>query len=582
MSTHKNDKKGYNDYVTNNNIVHNFDNKKYDNKKYDNKKYDNKKYDNKKGKDHNYNMIKVEMVRRKDSFKNNDLKINEDKNGDICNISNEKKERRKDNIQNDYFYSEHIFKCLLKLLYGIVSLCSSHSAIIRSMAQFILYKFIKIKGTSHLNPFFSSLFSYIKYNKDCKRIRKKIKNQFNYWNVSFFDNIRFLLPTENYSYNHFDEDRNYNNVNTFAHILYNNELVMSYTFLDKFKQIVQQEMSFMIFNIDLEKEKQTDKNFKLNSEQNVSLNMINRIYEHNIRTQIERVHDKEGSSKNVYSDSTEETFMSYDNSVDIKSDDVNKKSDSVNKKSDGVNKKSDGSNIADEHIPINYNEGNKKNITNISSEINDDIIILENILEKNKNNYQKKFDPISNIIEIHNEFRKNYLNNKKKNDLIVIASLIDKLPNLAGLCRTCEIFNVKKLLIDNINIIKDYQFQKISSTANKWMNIKELKKNNIINYIIKKKKKYSIIGLEQTHNSQKLNHFVFPKKCILILGDEKEGLPSSILMFLHHCIEIPGDEELDTLIKATIAGGGVIPHIHKALMNKVPLPPTAQKKPKKN
>jgi tRNA G18 (ribose-2'-O)-methylase SpoU len=43
--------------------------------------------------------------------------------------------------------------------------------------------------------------------------------------------------------------------------------------------------------------------------------------------------------------------------------------------------------------------------------------------------------------------------------------LIDKVPNLAGLTRTCEIMNAKALVIDNKDVINTEEFRQIAVTA---------------------------------------------------------------------------------------------------------------------
>ena len=77
-------------------------------------------------------------------------------------------------------------------------------------------------------------------------------------------------------------------------------------------------------------------------------------------------------------------------------------------------------------------------------------------------------------------------------------------------------------------------------TAHQWIDIEEIKIENLKNYLeTMKSQNYTIVGIEQTSESSKLNEFKFPKKSVILLGNEKEGIPVELIQLLDVCVEIP-------------------------------------------
>ncbi|XP_076749120.1 uncharacterized protein LOC143422408 [Xylocopa sonorina] len=160
-----------------------------------------------------------------------------------------------------------------------------------------------------------------------------------------------------------------------------------------------------------------------------------------------------------------------------------------------------------------------------------------------QSNIQKKMNP-SNLShsDIFPTIRESICHKRMSDQkgLIVVACLIDRIPNLGGLARTCEIFNARELVIANLSHVKNKEFQNLSVSAENWITITETKPHELCNYLLNKKDTgYSLVGVEQTVNSTNLLNMKFEKKTILVLGNEKDGIPANLIPLFDTCIEIP-------------------------------------------
>jgi tRNA(Leu) C34 or U34 (ribose-2'-O)-methylase TrmL len=108
---------------------------------------------------------------------------------------------------------------------------------------------------------------------------------------------------------------------------------------------------------------------------------------------------------------------------------------------------------------------------------------------------------------------------RSSSPLIVLASLVEKTPNLGGITRTAEIFGVERVVVHDRSVVKDARFQALAATADRWVPISEVGIEQIESYLVALKKTgYTVVALEQTLDSVSLERAELPEKMVLLLG----------------------------------------------------------------
>jgi len=83
-------------------------------------------------------------------------------------------------------------------------------------------------------------------------------------------------------------------------------------------------------------------------------------------------------------------------------------------------------------------------------------------------------------MEFDAEKEKRNVSNRKRNEIIMCATLIDAVPSLAGLARTSEIMNASSLVVQDATVTTLDEFRSISVTSEKWLPVREVKEKDLL------------------------------------------------------------------------------------------------------
>ncbi|PNW72657.1 hypothetical protein CHLRE_15g637350v5 [Chlamydomonas reinhardtii] len=126
--------------------------------------------------------------------------------------------------------------------------------------------------------------------------------------------------------------------------------------------------------------------------------------------------------------------------------------------------------------------------------------------------------------------------------LVVVASLLENIPNMAGLCRTAESMGAEALVLPSRAVASNDAFKRQAVTSERWLPLREVSPRDLPAYLIEMRAAgYLLVGVEQAAGSVPLQSFAWPShgRVVLLLGNEQSGVPQPLLPLLDACVEIP-------------------------------------------
>ncbi|PNS19313.1 hypothetical protein CAC42_2490 [Sphaceloma murrayae] len=131
---------------------------------------------------------------------------------------------------------------------------------------------------------------------------------------------------------------------------------------------------------------------------------------------------------------------------------------------------------------------------------------------------------------------------RHNSSLLVVGSLVDNPYNIGGLSRVSEIFGAAALYVASTKVLAHKDFESVAVSSHTHFDVRELAVADMVDFIVKMRLEgYTIVGIEQTDRSQILGREAtrLPRKTILILGAEREGMPATVLAECDMLVEIP-------------------------------------------